>query len=167
MLALQLTQTKDFMNKLLAGNSFDAFWFSEASVTTNVSFHIDGTFHPEFYDTEEAERLRSSGRKNLSWKYIKGHCFSIIRGKRPPLYLKIVFLCPPGQLKLLHSQSGSSILPEDIFGLFLNIQFDGEKLLATTGTSYRTFTLDRLLDQAWDQFIRDFMNRQEISFTEL
>lgn len=166
MLALKLTNLKDFMNKLLVKESFDAFWLSEATITTNVTFHIDGTFHPEFYEAAEREQLQQSGRSHISWKYIRGHCFSLIKGKRTPLHLKVIFLCPPSKTQELLAQSGAPVSFEDIFGLVLNLQYDGEKVTATTGVSYRSFTLDKTLERTWDTFVKNYFIRQEVEFEE-
>ena len=62
--------------------------------------------------------------------------------------------------------SGLSLSPEDVFGLFLNCQFDRGRLVCTTGTSLRIFTIDRTVDQLWDDMIRRFFRQQGISFTE-
>ena len=40
MLALKITDVKDFMNKLLIGEVFDRFSLVEASVTTEHNFHF-------------------------------------------------------------------------------------------------------------------------------
>ena len=42
MLALKITDVKDFMNKLLIGEVFDRFSLVEASVTTFNTFTING-----------------------------------------------------------------------------------------------------------------------------
>ena len=44
MLALKITDVKDFMNKLLIGEVFDRFSLVEASVTTFNTFTINGNF---------------------------------------------------------------------------------------------------------------------------
>ena len=49
MLALKLTDIKDFMNKLLRSDIFDHFLLQEADILTGASFVIDGHINKDFY----------------------------------------------------------------------------------------------------------------------
>ena len=57
MLALQLTDVKDFMNKFLRSETFDHFLLQEGVITSGASYVIDGHIHPDFYTSEEMEEL--------------------------------------------------------------------------------------------------------------
>lgn len=163
MIAVQIQDIKDFMSKLLLGNTFDSFWLSEASITTSVSYTIDGFLHPEFYDTQEAELLQEEGRTYALWRDMKPFCFSVIKGKKTPLSFKIVFMLSQKNTQKLLASSKLSYQLEDIFGLFVNFQFDGQHLTCTTGTSLKTFSLDKSLDRVWDEMILKFFKQQQIS----
>ncbi len=163
MIAVQIQDIKDFMSKLLLGNAFDSFWLSEASITTSVSYTIDGFLHPEFYDTQEAELLQEEGRTYALWRDMKPFCFSVIKGKKTPLSFKIVFMLSKKNTQKLLASSKLSYQLEDIFGLFVNFQFDGQHLTCTTGTSLKTFSLDKSLDRVWDEMILKFFKQQQIS----
>ena len=69
------------MSKLLIGTDFDAFWLSEANITTSVTYTIDGLLHPDFFDTQEAELLQAEGREYALWKDIKPFVFITERKK--------------------------------------------------------------------------------------
>lgn len=163
MIAVQIQDIKDFMSKLLLGNAFDSFWLSEASITTSVSYTIDGFLHSEFYDTQEAELLQEEGRTYALWRDMKPFCFSVIKGKKTPLSFKIVFMLSKKNTQKLLASSKLSYQLEDIFGLFVNFQFDGQYLTCTTGTSLKTFSLDKSLDRVWDEMILKFFKQQQIS----
>lgn len=49
--------------------------------------------------------------------------------------------------------------PEDINGLFLNIKFESNKLSCTTGTSLKTFSLDKSVEEAWDRYAAEFLRQ--------
>ena len=49
MIAIQLLQVKDFMNKLLRTDLFDHFLLSEATIRGKGSYEIDGHLVPDFY----------------------------------------------------------------------------------------------------------------------
>ena len=159
MIALQITHVKDFMSQLLLQDTFDHFLVSEASVTTFASFSIDGRVHPDFYGEEEAQALKHQGRTQVLWKDIRPFCYSIIKGRRPPLSFQFVFQLPHQELDLLLERSGLSFDPENIFGLFFNCKYQQGSLTVTTGSSLKVFTMDRSLDQAWDRMLQDFLHR--------
>lgn len=159
MLALKINDLKDFTGKLFLGEIFDHFSFVEGSFTTFITYTLDGTYAKEFFDSDSQPADRF-----CTWKEVRPYCFSIIRGTRTPLHFKIVFQLAPENLKRLLAQSGLSYTPEDIYGLYLNCQFDGTSLICTTGTSLRTFTLDKSVDMLWDEMIRKYFRKQQIPF---
>ena len=61
MLALQLTDVKDFMNKFLRSETFDHFLLQEGVITSGASYVIDGHIHPDFYTSEEMEENDITG----------------------------------------------------------------------------------------------------------
>lgn len=162
MTALHILDLKDFTAKLFLGDVFRRFYFVEASFTTFLTYTIDGQLQKDFFDSDS-----QPDRTYCYWSEIKPQCYAIIKGKRTPLRFKIVFqLAGENVAKLLH-QSGIPLRSEDIFGLYLNIQFDGERMICTTGTSLRIFTLDKSLDKIWDDMVKRFFRQQQFPFEEL
>ncbi|HIV12288.1 MAG TPA: hypothetical protein IAA63_04000 [Candidatus Pullilachnospira stercoravium] len=162
MLALEILDIKDFTSKLFVGNVFDTFCLSEAAFTTFLTCTIDGKLKKDFFDSGQAPDDRSLSL----WSEVKPYCYTLIRGRRTPLHFKIVFqLSPKNTEKMLHS-SGASLTAEDVFGLFLNCQFEKGRLICTTGTSLKVFSTDRTVDQLWDDLVRRFFRQQKISFEE-
>lgn len=164
MIAITIKNLKNFMNHLLISDTFDHFLVSEATITTFASFTIDGTLHPDFYEPEKAEELRSLEQKQIFWSDIRPYCFSIIKGRRTPLSFRIILQLPKEEVEALVAKSGMSIASKDVSGLFLNCQFNGETLTLTTGSSLRLFTMDKSLDHAFDKRIQEFLIGQEIEF---
>lgn len=162
MIALNILDLKDFTKNLFIGNTFDPFLLSEGSITTYCTFNIDGTLHRDFYSQEEQDSLRLADRDYTSWEECKPYCFSIIKGKHTPLYFKFVFHLSRENIEKFLVSSGVPMSPDDVFGLFLNITYDGTTLSCTTGTSMRTFTLDRTLDNSWDIWIMSFFKQHGI-----
>lgn len=167
MIALQILNIKDFMARLLKSELFDAFWLSEASITTFNTFTIDGSLHRDFLDAEALETLDKSQRTNSLWKEVKPYCLSIIRGKHTPLHFKIVFQLSRENTNRILSDTNASLAPEDVAGLFLNIHFNGTKLTAVTGTSYHIFTLDKTFDTIWDKMVISFLDTHEIAYEKI
>lgn len=153
MLALRIADTKDFMTKLLAGDTFDTFLFSEGSVTTFTTFTIDGTWHPEFFGREE---------HTLTWSLVRPIVFDMIKGKHTPIQLRIVLKLAEHNVESLLARSALSVTREQVHGLFLNITYTKEEVTITTGTSLRIFTLDKSVDHVWDDMIRRFLDTRGI-----
>ncbi len=162
MIACKIIHLKEFMSHLLIQGSFDAFWLSEASITTRNTFTIDGALHPEFFSEEDREILERRHRTHSLWKEVKPFCYSIIRGKRTPLQFRIVFRLSYEKTRQALSACGVALDPDQVDGLFLNVQYHGGKVTCTTGTSVKTFTTDRSLEQVWDRMVLKFFQKLKI-----
>lgn len=157
MISLKLTNRKMFMKHLLLTETFDHFLFIEGEITTFNTFTIDGYLHKDFF--EEEPTLSFS-----FWKQIREFCFSIIKGKRTPLQFKFVFSLSPENIAKLISQNELDFQPQDVQGLYLNLRFNGTDLQCITGTSLKTFTLDKSLEQAWDKMVQKFFSQKGIEY---
>nr|WP_295280797.1 DUF5721 family protein [uncultured Blautia sp.] len=165
MLALKITDQKDFTNKLFLGDTFNSFWLNQAEIVTSNVFSIDGKLQNDFFDNDEQEFLVSSHRTFSLWKEIKPFCCSIIKGKRAPLSFKIVLQFSPNKAAAL--LQNSSVSPEFVTGLYLNLQYKNKTMLCTTGTSMKTFLPGRELDHLWEQYVMEFFHHNELSVEEV
>lgn len=161
----QIQDNLSFMKKLLVSDSFDAFLLSEASITTYATFQIDGAFHPEYLNADEAELLTVEKCGYTLWKRVRPFFFELTRGHNTPLRFRIVFRLAPYNVEKLIAQSGIAIPREQVDGLFLNINFDGTALTCVSGTSLRIFSLDKSLERAWEEMLEKFFRQKEIPFT--
>lgn len=166
MIACKITNLKNFMSHLLVGDSFDSFWLSEASITMGNTFTIDGALHPEFFSPEAREILERCHRTYSLWKEVKPLCYSIIRGKQTPLQFQFVFRLSYEKTRQALAESGLEMDVDQVKGLFLNIQYNGEQMLCTTGTAISAFTLDKTLDRLWDQTVKRFFDEQDIDYED-
>lgn len=165
MIALQIQDIKDFMNRLLLKETFDPFLVVEAAITTYNTFHIDGRLKPDYYTPEERETLNLTERHFSRWQELRPFCLELIKGKRTPLSFQFTFQLSPENTKKLLLQTESAFTPQDINGLILNIRYDANGLYCTTALSLNIFTMDKSLDHAWDQMVQKFLLNQEIAFT--
>ncbi len=163
MIALHILDQKEFTKQLFIGNIFHPFLLSEASITTFSTFHIDGNLKKGFYTEEEQDSMHLSERDYASWEECKPFCFSIIKGKHMPLHFKIVFHLSRHDMERFLISSGIPMTADDIFGLYLNITFDGTNLICTTGSSIKTFSLDKTLDNSWDIWVMTFLKQHGIA----
>lgn len=164
MISLKIEEIKTFMAMLLTNTLFDEFVLREMEIQTFTTFHISGQYHENFFSKEEAEER--STEKAVLWSDIRGIAFSIIRGNKSPLSMKIVFQLPSNKADKLVESLGGKLGAEDVGGLYINIRFDKNELHIITGTAIKTFTLDKTLETEWDIWVKRFLGSQGIIFTE-
>lgn len=167
MLALQLTDTKDFMNKLLRTPLFDHFLLQEGVISTGASFVVDGSVNRDFYTKDELAELGIEDCRFLPFSMLRSNFFDLIKGKKAPSSFKFVFLLSPENLSRTLASMKSSFTAQDITGVFLNIRYQNRLLTLTTGISYRIFSTDKSLESEWDRLVRQFLKQNGISFEEL
>lgn len=167
MIALNLFEIKDFMNKLLCTEVFDNFLLREATICGGCTWNTDGSLLTDFYSAEELAEQGLLGLSYMPFGQVRPQCFNLIKGKRTPSYFKFVFLLSPANLARTLEQTHSTFSPDDITGMFLNLKFQHGKLFLTTGISYRIFSADKRLEQEWDSLVKRFLKNHEIAFEEL
>ena len=165
MISLNLPEVKSFMAKLLMSTTFDTFILKEMELQTFTGFQITGQFNDNFFTKEELEE-RGEYRQ-IVWSEVKPIAFSMIKGNKTPLSLKIVFQLPNEQCITLVNSLGGRIRLDDVGGLYLNVRFDKGELKMITGTAIKTFTLDKTLEQEWDKKVKDILKVQGILFEEV
>ena len=164
MLSIQIQDVKEFMNQLLRSDLFHPFYLWEASIKTGVSYHIDGRLNEDFYNTDELETLPQTDY--ISWAQIKPQIFSMIKGSKTPLSMKIILLLSETSTNQLLTKYNLPLSAENINGLFLNIYYDGTNLTCTTGVSYRTFTMDKRLETVFEENILNLLRQAQITYSK-
>ena len=161
MFSLKILDLKTFMSNLLVHDMFDSFLLSELEIVTSNKFKLSGKLYKGFYSRDEIELLE--GREHSFWKEIKSIAFDIIKGNKLPLSMKIILMLPKASVETIVEKSNLNIEPSNINGLFLNFKFENDKLICTTGSSLNIFTLDKSLDNLWDEMTRDFFSKKGIA----
>ena len=161
MIAINIKNVKAFMSALLLSDTFDNFNFIEGEITTFNTFKIDGYIKKDFFEKDEVLQEYSK------WSSIKEFCYSIIKGKRTPLDFKIIFGLSPKNIENLILKNNLGIDPATVQGLYMNIKYDGTNLHLITGTSFKSFTMDKTLEAAFDKMVLKFFTLKEIDFEEL
>lgn len=164
MISLHIKEVKPFMAKLLMGGTFDHLVLKSMEIQTFTDFKISGNFNELYYSEEEL--TNRADKRFIPWSEVRGITYSIIKGSKTPLSLKIVFQLPPYEAGKLIKSLGIGLKEEEVGGLYLNIRFEKGELHIITGAAIKTFTMDRTLEQAWDESVRHFLNKQGIGYEE-
>lgn len=167
MKVLQITNIKDFMNKLLLTDLFDHFLLSEATIQSHVTYVIDGHLTKGFLTEEELSDEKLNGLDCAPFSMLRTNCYDLIKGKRTPAAFRFVFMLSPENLAHTLARTQSSFTTQDLNAVFINIRFADGVLTCTTGISYKTFSLDHSFETSWDSLVQKFLDSHEISHTEL
>lgn len=159
MISIELDNIKDFMSHLFIKDTFDHFLCRELQIDTFVSFKIDGRMLKDFLNDIEKEELAES--PYAPWSMLKPYCFNMIKGKRTPLSMKLVFSMPPHSIAAFLNKNNISINPGTVNGLYLNIRYENRQLCVITGTSLSSFTLDKSVENAWDTAVGQFIKKTQ------
>ena len=111
------------------------------------------------------EGLKNAGIKVgaylYSYAYVKEgakleaeNTLEIIKGKHMPKFIKLVFAATE-ELK-------EKISPDSSV-LFLNITFENNAVTVITGSSTKTFTMDKSGEYAWDEYVNEFFEKNNIA----
>lgn len=163
MLAIQITSMKQFMNQFLASDTFDLFLLEEAVIVGACTYQIDGTSRKEFYGDEDSSAYTTGPYDFVTWKSMRPLIFDLIKGKHTPLSFKFVLHLMPKHVASILSAGSGSVTPEQVKAFVLNIRYDGNKIILTTGTAFHTFLMDKEPDALWDNALLKFLNKKEIA----
>lgn len=167
MIALEITNKKLFMNKLLNSETFDTFYLEEASITTYNEFSINGRIQQEFYTKEELEDTPALTREFSLWKELRPICLSLIRGPHTPIRFKIVLHVGDHFLEKLLADPLCTLDPALVKSLHLMIKYEAGKLTCITGTAFHTFVMDKSLDDIWDNALKKSFTSMNMEFEEV
>jgi len=167
MIALELTDIKDFMNKLLRSEVFDHFLLQEAVITSSATYTINGQITKGFYSDDEIKDLHLEGCRFLPFSMLKGNCFDLIKGKKTPSAFRFVFLLSPTNMEKTITSVGSSYKSSDVTGMYINLKYQNQLLSLTADCVYNVFSTDKTLESEWDKMVVKFLKQNEISFEEI
>lgn len=156
MISVRINDVSNFMQNLLVKETFDSFLLCDGEIHTANSISISGRINAGFYNSDELENITDDF---VFWKNIKHICFEIIRGKKVPTKMKLVFAMPKSSYSKIIIDSGINIPEENIGGLYLHINYENNIITAITGTSLNVFTMDKTLDKYWDNLMKGFLDK--------
>ena len=153
MVMIEIENIKKFMAGFLGGNLFDDFLMSEGKLSMNIEYEFDAKILKEFSDTEEWEEMKTY--PYVMWQEEKEKIFSLVKGKKNPLSFQFVMMLQLDLVSDILAKYNLAIREDEVAGLFINILYDRQGLKCTAGVSRKTFVLDKTLEEAWDQEVKE------------
>ena len=166
MIALQITDIKNFMNLFLTSDQFSPFCLVEAHLIKDIQYHIDGTLDFENLDQDKKQYYLERNLSHIPFVHVQNQLFQIIKGSSTPFYMKYVLKLQPGHINdPIFALSNKSSSQNSFF--FLNIIFSDGKLLLTSGISSNDFLQEHLLSKEWDNSLKCFFKKCKIFYEML
>ena len=162
MIALTLPELKTATSCIFTKKTFDYFLVKEITIATSNTFHVDGRLHPDYYTDEEKELLRDP--VYADWKSLRPFCFQLIKGKKLPQSFRLVFQLSASNIEKFLNQYHLTCQVSDIGGLYLHFRYENHILSVVSGTSLNFFTLDKVVDTAWDEMVKRILKQAGILF---
>ena len=75
------------------------------------------------------------------------------------------FRCPPSARDRFVAGKVPGIYPDQVGGLYINIQYENHEMICVTGTSMKQFTMDRTLENEWDENVKKFLKKNGVVFS--
>ena len=157
MVAFNIVDVKDFMNKLLIGEVFDNFLLVSFEISSFAKVTIDG-LRNEVWD-EDSESLG----KYLNWKELRNKVSLLVKGDRIPLTMKAVFRLSQTNTEKVAAKLGINDAVEKDYGLFFNLKFENNEVNIVTGVSVTDFLISKELGNLWDEDLIKFLKYYQIA----
>lgn len=165
----QIEDVRHFMAELLSGEKYDSFYLYEANINMALNYNISGKINSGFYSSDEISELNI--KEYITWGEIKPVIYDLIKGKRLPIGFRIILMFNRENITRLVEMNNLRIRPEDISSLVMNINYgkyagvlyekqeeEGNTpgMLITTGTSLNIFTLDKTIENLWNETVEKY-----------
>ena len=160
MLAFTLSSLKDATSHLFTQPSFDDFDVLSVTIVSYITFSMDGHLNAAFF-----EDANTQPDKLCSWQRLRPVCFSIIKGKQPPVSFQITFFLEKDKASNLFNDSMLAN-NQDIDGFTLHLSYRNHTLSLSTGTVFSRFSLDRDSERLWDHYIAAWIKQKQLDFEE-
>ncbi len=170
MIALKITDIKNFMGRLLIKEEFDSFLTERAEVLTSFEMSLSGRRNSDWYDTDTREEMLQEQPEDalwMRWGEMKPFIFDFIKGKQTPAYMKISFRLAKKQVNTFLEDSGvMHVYQEQQPELLFQVRFEHGELMIVTGIAFSQFTLDKTMERAWDEAMIRFFKNKKIACEE-
>lgn len=170
MIALKITDIKNFMGRLLLKDDFDLFLTEKAEVLTSYEMSLSGRRNLEWYDSDVSEKLVQEMPEAvvwMTWGELKNNVFEFIKGKQSPVYLRLSFRVSGKMAEEFMKDSGIlQLYLEQMPELHFQVRYERKELVIVSGISFPQFTLDKSLERAWDEMLSVLLKKKGISCEE-
>ncbi len=158
MKSFEIEDGKAYINSLFTEERFGSFYLHEFRARTALDYYVSGKLNQAYFEQpgETASEKEEKDPTYILWADIREKILSLIRGERLPLTMKLVLMFHRSNIERLCEMNNLPVAPSDVGGLFMNISFEEQRLVVTSGISLKVFTMDKTLERLWDDTIERY-----------
>ncbi|MCR5148094.1 MAG: DUF5721 family protein [Eubacterium sp.] len=153
MISEKYDNIKSMVSRLIQDRLFADFLLCSMEVKNACCLEISGRKNKDFFDNPE----EYGSEEYIKWEDAREIFFQSIKGSRLPVAFKLVFLADKALTKEVLEAAETNISENDISSLSLNVYYDRTGLTITGGTALKIFTMDKSIENSWDNWIRDHL----------
>lgn len=162
MICIKMKNIKAFMQKFLTTESFADFLLAEARIDMSVRFDIDGHVRKDFFPKEEQEEQELG--EYAAWESVRPQVVQMIKGKRPPLFMKFALIYAPERARECLAAEGLTESGSFVRYLLCTVKYENGIITLTGGVSYQGFTMDKTAEKRWDRALCALADRMELEY---
>lgn len=160
---IKINDIKLTMSMILLKNTFDGFFLEEAEVFTYAKLVLNGRRNKKWYEGEETLD-RDFSTELVRWREVKHIFFEYIKGKKTPDIFKISLKADEKIAEIFLKDSGFyERYIEEKPELHLQLRYEKKELCVVTGIYNNSFTLDKTVENAWDEAVVKWFIKNNIS----
>lgn len=153
MLAVSIPDIKSFMGHLLKLETFDQYEVRQVKLCTYATFELNGKLVKDYFEEGTCPE-----RDFVLWSAFRPYVFQLVKGKRLPKSIKLIFSMPEERLENISPKASA---------LFLNFTFENNTLTCITGSSQKEFTMDKAVEFLWDDYVKKLFQDLHMQTEEL
>lgn len=164
------------MSMLLLKDAFDAFFLEEAEVLTYAKLQINGRRNKNWYAGETDNDItydnitrdgEGSFTELVRWKETRHVFFEYIKGKKTPDLFKVSLKADSSMAEIFLKDSGfyEKYLQEKP-ELHMQLRYENGLLCVVTGIYNNNFTLDKSVENAWDEAVVRWFRQNKVAMEE-
>lgn len=165
MIVLSADDPRVFMNTLIRQEAFDNFLLYSLDYEGLFPITLHGDLNSDFLGEED--KVKYQGNDYISWQDIRPFLLNVLKLYHMPQAMRITLTLT----KKATSDIQARVLGEGrvypVQGFSLNITYVDNKVKVTTGTNYAQFTLDKTIEQSFDQMISQFFKKNDLIMVPL
>ena len=163
MKAIEIDNVKKMVEMLLSSDFFGEMLLYKAEVRGAYDISMDGNINPDFFDSDDlAFHEKEISEGYVTWANSRNLFYQALRGKNLPISFNITLIVPKSDNEKILKKYNENIDVSDLSSLSLNVIYDREKMIVTSGTSMKFFTMDRSIEMIWDDIVQNTFNNLEI-----
>ena len=163
MKAIEIDNVKKMVEMLLSSDFFGEMLLYKAEVRGAYDISMDGNINPDFFDSDDlAVHEKEISEGYVTWANSRNLFYQALRGKNLPISFNITLIVPKSDNEKILKKYNENIDVSDLSSLSLNVIYDREKMIVTSGTSMKFFTMDRSIEMIWDDIVQNTFNNLEI-----